>query len=110
MVQKRKRTEKTYVLRAQWTARMKSDVLSFVDEERKYPPPPFEGFPDYWRKEGDTLFWKDMEVIATPEERKKLLKKIFYDESKPKGMTAMVRYLNENYVGFKARPVKEWIR
>jgi hypothetical protein len=105
-----KRTEKTYVLRAQWTAKMKSDVLEFVDEERKYPPPPLDAFFEWWRKDGDTLFWKDMEVIATPEAREKLLKKIYYDESKPKGMTAMVRYLNENYVGFKARPVKSWIR
>ena len=51
-----------------------------------------------------------MEIIATPVERKKLLKKIYYDEALPKGMTAMVRYLNENYVGFKAREVKQWIR
>ena len=106
----KKRMEKTYVLRVQWTARMKSDVIAFLDEEKKYPPPPLDDYMDNWRKEGEKLFWKNMEVIATPEERTKLLKKIFYDESKPKGMTAMVRYLNENYVGFKARPVKEWIR
>jgi hypothetical protein len=85
---------------------VKSDVLAFLNEEKKYPPPPLDNFPDNWRKEGDKVFWKDMEVIATPEEREKLLKNIYYDESKPKGMTAMVRYLNENYVGFKARPVK----
>jgi hypothetical protein len=29
---------------------MKSDVLEFVDEERKYPPPPLDDFPDHWRK------------------------------------------------------------
>jgi hypothetical protein len=45
-----KRTEKISVLREQWTALMKSDVIAFVDEERKYPPPPFENFPDNWKK------------------------------------------------------------
>ena len=67
-----------YVLRANWTQELKNGVFSFLAEEKKYPPVPLEDFPDNWKKDGKKLFWKDMEVIATEDERKKLLKNVFY--------------------------------
>jgi len=98
------RTARQRILRVKWTPKLVEDVRK--QEYTKELRPHAEGF----KVQGQKLLWNDTEVIGDTEERENIIKQIFYDEFKPRGITKVIQYLQKNYIGFKASEVRKVIR
>ena len=57
---------------------------------------------DGFKVQGSKLLWNGKEVIGDPEKREKIVKDVFFDEFKPRGITKVIQYLQKEYIGFKA--------
>ncbi len=97
-------------MRIKWTPEKLEEVRKFVDEEIKEPEGELFNFRDGYHRHNDLLSWSEIPIIGDPNERQRILKEMFYDETEPTGMTKMIQTLNKRYIGFKAREVREFIR
>jgi len=98
------RTARQRILRVKWTPKLVEDVRK--QEYTKELRPHADGF----KVQGQKLFWNDIEVIGDPERREKIVKEVFYDEFKPRGITKVIQHLQKAYIGFKAQEIRAIIR
>ena len=65
---------------------------------------------DGFHRHDGKIAWDRSPIIATPAERVRIQKAMFYDESEPTGMTKFIKELNARYIGFNSREIREWVR
>ena len=93
-----------------WTPEKLEEVRKFVDEEIKEPEGVLLNFRDGYHRYRGELSWNRIPIIANDQDRERILKAMFYDETAPSGMTKMIKELNKLFIGFSARGVRAWVR
>ena len=94
-----------------WTPEKLEEVRKFVDEEiKEMEYPELNNFRDGFHRHEGEVAWNETRIVADDDDRERILKAMFYDETAPSGMTKMIKELNKLFIGFSARGVRAWVR
>ena len=89
---------------------MVTRVKDFIDNKREKPGGRLNRFMGNFGVVEGKATWNGSPVVVDAQEKEEILRGVWDDESKPKGISKIIKHVNEKYIGFKAQEIRTFIR
>ena len=89
---------------------MVTRVKDFIDGKRERPGGRLDRFMGNFGVVEGKVTWNGSPVVVDADEKEGILRRLWNDESKPKGISKIIKHVNEKYIGFKAEEIRAFIR